>query len=500
MRFTLLIISALILSACSVTPVKVTQEQIDLRVMQQSKWIENTQMEITGPLSLSDAVILALKHNLEIEQARYRVLVGQTALNHSVLGYLPQLNSNSNRYVRNNDGGAVDVLPPARDKNSSSTTISWSSLDLGQAYLRAQELGNEALMEEQQQRRVLTRIVREVLSAYVELAAIEQEIEQSRQILMLLDRSLARVKLLENSHLVDPLVLLQYREQLLRLRIQLEDLELDYLSSKQELMTLISAPGLEVSIVHKGQNTFNLSLDGTELKVLERFALYHRSDLMESMYQIKNAGLEIKRAWLDALPNFSVGYSSYYDSDPNLRNSEWLQVDLNLAIKVIELLTLPAKLDELEKRQALEQLASLANAVAIVGQIRAANIAYQTDKKRLAMESQRTRTLEEIFELRQQRLSYELMDELDLYKAQVQWVIAKVKKAQAYSQYQRSILRILEESGVDLFPTTSATATSSEFKTSVEHWLRDLPSNVSQLLAQYNGTPKCHAPSLHGCS
>ncbi|KFA98537.1 TolC family protein [Vibrio sp. ER1A] len=480
----LLVVMVVLLAGCSVTPDKVSDEQIELRVLQQLNWIQNTQIEINKPLTLSDAVILALKNNLEIEQARYKNLIGQSALNNAMFGFLPKLDSNSNRYVRNNDGGAVDVLPPARDKNTSSNTISWSSLDLGQAYLRAQQAGNDLLMEQQQQRRVMSRIVREVLSAYLVVSAMEQEVSISRQTLQTLGEMLKQAKALEQTELVDPLVLLQYQEQILSLRVQLQDVEQEFLSAKQDLMVLISAPSLDIPLEHKGVNTLGLNIEDIALPELERFALYHRSDLMESMYQVRNAGLEIKRAWLEALPNFSVGYSSYYDSDPNLRNNEWFQVDLNLAIKVIELLTLPAKLDELEQKQALEKLTSLANAVAIIGQVRAANIDYQSDRLRLQIQSQREKTLKEIVQLRSDRLSYELMDELEVYKAKVQLIIARVKKAQAHSKYQSSTLKMLEQVGVDLFPTTSNVASNEQFKQTVEAWLHDLPVRVSAMLSQ----------------
>ncbi|GAL22699.1 outer membrane protein [Vibrio maritimus] len=469
---------------CSVSPEKATKEQIDLHVMQQMSWIETTRVAMDQPITLSDAVILALKHNLEIEQARYKTLIGHTALNNAMLSFLPKVDSNSNRYVRNNEGGAIDVLPPARDKNSSSNTISWSSLDLGQAYLRAHQANNDALIEQQQQRRVMTRIVREVLSAYLDVAAMEEEVMIARDTLNMLDVKLQEARGLEDTDLVDPLLLLQYREQVLQLRVQLQDLEQEFLGTKQDLMTLISAPSVDLPLSHNGLDTLGFSFEDIALSELERFALYHRSDLMESIYQVRNAGLEIKRAWLDAIPNFSIGYSNNYDSDPNLRNNEWFQVDLNLAIKVMELLTLPAKLDELEKKEALEKLTSLANAVAVIGQVRAANIDFQSDRQRLTMQVEREATLQQILTLRSKRLSYELMDELEVYKARVRLIIARVKKAQAHSQYQSSALRMLEQIGVDLFPSTTNVQSDEQLKQVVESWLEALPTRVSTLLSE----------------
>ncbi len=58
----LLVVMVVLLAGCSVTPDKVSDEQIELRVLQQLNWIQNTQIEINKPLTLSDAVILALKN------------------------------------------------------------------------------------------------------------------------------------------------------------------------------------------------------------------------------------------------------------------------------------------------------------------------------------------------------------------------------------------------------------------------------------------------------
>ncbi|MGR5457407.1 hypothetical protein, partial [Vibrio alfacsensis] len=70
------------------------------------------------------------------------------------------------------------------------------------------------------------------------------------------------------------------------------------------------------------------------------------------------------------------------------------------------------------------------------------------------------------------------------YKAKVQLIIARVKKAQAHSQYQSSTLKMLEQVGVDLFPTTSNVASNEQFKQTVEAWLDDLPVRVSAMLSQ----------------
>lgn len=76
------------------------------------------------------------------------------------------------------------------------------------------------------------------------------------------------------------------------------------------------------------------------------------------------------------------------------------------------------------------------------------------------------------------------MDELEMYKAQVRLIIARVKKAQAHSQYQSSALRMLEEIGVDLFPSTKNIQSDEQFKQVVEAWLEALPTRVSTLLSE----------------
>ncbi|MGF1701293.1 TolC family protein [Photobacterium makurazakiensis] len=482
MRKLMLIVSIVSLVGCTIKPEVASEQEVTEIVEKQKQWILTTRLNITKPLTLSDVIVLALKNNLELEQARYRVLVNQTTLDNTLYSYLPKSNSAFNRSVRNNDGGASDVLPPARDRNTVTSSISWSSLDLGQAYLQAKQSGNDLLIKQLQQKKVISRIVREVISDYLALAMIEHEIIKARTIEQSLIISLAKARALDSRELIDPINLLSYQEQMLSLQIQLQELESEYLKTKQMLLTRISAPGLELQLSHKGRNTLSLSLDNITLEALEQFALYNRSDLRESDYKIRNAGLEIRKTWLNALPNFSIGYTNNYDSDPNLRNNEWLQVDLNVAMKVIELIALPAQINELKKKEQLEKLSSLAFAVTVLGQVREANISFLSDKSRLGLERKREQLQHEIVTLKQQRVAYDLMDELDSFKSEVNAVIASVRRGQAYSNYQSSILKLLEQAGVDLFPSHATLASGEELQQSVDVWLKSLPSTIESLL------------------
>ncbi|MGF1734706.1 TolC family protein [Photobacterium satsumensis] len=480
----LLLVCSLSILGCTVTPSASTKAEIDAIAAEQKQWVTKTKLDITGPISLSDAIVLALKNNLELEQARYRVLINQTSLDNTLYSYLPKSNSTFNRSIRNNDGGANDVLPPARDRNTVTSSISWTSLDLGQAYLQAKQSGNDLLIEQLQQKKVISRIVREVISDYLALAMIENEILRARNIEQSLILSLDKARALESQQLIDPLNLLRYQEQMLSLQVQLQDLETEYLQAKQMLLTRISAPGLDLQLSHQGLHTLGLSLENVTLEELEQFALYNRSDLRETDYKIKNAGLEIRKAWLNALPNFSIGYTNNYDSDPNLRNNEWLQVDLNVAMKVIELIALPAQISELKRKEELEKLSSLAFAVTVLGQVREANIAFLSDRSRLGLELKREQLQQEIVDLKQQRIAYDLMDELDSFKSEVNAVIASVRRGKAYSQYQSSILTLLEQAGVDLFPSQATLASGEELQQDVDLWLKSLPLTIENLFQQ----------------
>ncbi|WP_160175146.1 TolC family protein [Photobacterium sanctipauli] len=473
------------MSGCAVQPQPVTEQEIRERVNEQHRYLVLRRPAAGSALSLSDAIVQALRHNLELERSRLQLMIADTELANTIYKQLPASNLTFNRSIRNNDGGEqFDPTPPDRDRHSGSAAVYWSALDLGQAYLEARQSSNDLLKAGEQQRRVATRIVREVISAYLTVATLEPVISQSKDLESGISASLAKAGQLATSQLIDPVQLLEYREQLLGLKIQLKDMEDSYLQAKQRLAVIVNAPSLNIELAPNSQWAPLPEIGNYPVEQLEQFALYARSELRESDYRIRNAQLEVRRTWLSALPNVQFGASYHYDSEPTLNNTEWVQVDLNIAMKLFELLALPHKIREMNQRVELEKLSSVVLAVSVLDQVREANLVVHGEKRRWQLYRQRSQLQHEISVIKSQRLRYGPMDELDAFRAQVDLVAAQLYQARAFSQYQSAVLQLLEQLGVDLYPSAAPIGSPEQLRSAVDVWLATLPGTVAELLAR----------------
>ena len=167
------------LSGCgSLAPVPFEQQEIKARVTQDRVQMYAEQEPVTGAITFHEAAARALKYNLD-----YKLKLMESALSrslHDVSTYemLPRVVAGAGYAWRNNDSGGTSVgiedgqvsLRPStsqeRERTLSNLTFSWSVLDFGVSYYRAQQKADQVLMAEERRRKVAQNVLQDVRNSY----------------------------------------------------------------------------------------------------------------------------------------------------------------------------------------------------------------------------------------------------------------------------------------------------------------------------------------------
>ncbi|MDA9556868.1 TolC family protein [Vibrio sp.] len=482
----LTVLGSLLLVGCSVTPEALTEQQIIDRATWQFDYIEKKrQTNVESQISLVDAISIALRNNFELESVRLQHAIKNTEQDQVAYYLLPQSNLSYNHTIRNNDGGEeFDFSPPEKDRKTISGGVSWSAFDLGSAYLEAKRTGNAVLISEEYKRRVASRIVRETISAYILVASMKESLEEVSIVKAEVVAKLEEANSLVDSQLLDPIELLTYQEQLLTLLSDISLLEEEYLKAKQQLAIKINAQILDVNVLGN-QKGLELALPSLEIHSLEKMALLQRAELREADYQIRNSEIEVKKTWLSAIPNIEIGASYQFDDEPSLANSEWVQLNIGIVSQVLNLISLPSRLELQKQKVEFERLNSILKASAVLGEVREAYLSHQAEKQRLSLYNQRAMMTKHIDEIKQSRLAYGPLDELDQFRSKVNVLTLEVQQRKVQTDYQTKQLQLVEKLGFDLFPSYFPLNDPTNQQEVVTQWLDQLPVAIAQL----NNTP-----------
>ncbi|NKB36754.1 MAG: hypothetical protein GKR93_06210 [Gammaproteobacteria bacterium] len=141
----------LLISGCSLVPVPLTQEEISEQAALDSKAVTADQAEVSGPISLYEAIARALKYNLDFRLELQEKILARRELEVSRFEMLPSFVSNLGYADRSNFSGSNSQslitgqeslgVSTSSDRRvyTSDLKLSWNILDFGVSYVRAQQ-------------------------------------------------------------------------------------------------------------------------------------------------------------------------------------------------------------------------------------------------------------------------------------------------------------------------------------------------------------------------
>jgi multidrug efflux system outer membrane protein len=161
-------------SMCGIKPIPLTEEELQSRARADRAVLTNEQEPLAGPVDLYEAMVRALKYNLDARVELMYKMLAQTQLDLSHCAMLPRLAANTGFDGRNNFPGGVvqslltgrQVLEPftsdERNCVSADLSLSWNVLDFRLSHIRAKQAAHDVLIADEERRRVADRIMQNV--------------------------------------------------------------------------------------------------------------------------------------------------------------------------------------------------------------------------------------------------------------------------------------------------------------------------------------------------
>ena len=377
------------LSACSINPIPLTDIENKSRATADSGKLQAGQEAITGPISIQEAVARALKYNLDyrVEMMHKTLLQKQLDLTHYDM--LPKLVANLGYDARDNFSGASSrsllsgrqSLEPStssdRDIFNAKLGLTWNVLDFGVSYFRAHQAGDKVMAREEEKRKVVNRIVQDVITAYWRAVSNERLKNGMQDLAGRIETALSQSRQVLDRKLINPMGALTYQRELLTIQRELQQLQRNLALSKTQLAALMNLkPGQDFKLVIPERAEWTKSIKMNPLK-MEQTALENRPELRGLMYEKRATANEAKAALVAMLPGLEFGGGYNYNNNSFLFEKEWWNLGTQVAWNLMSMVKYPAKMDEIDAQQNLLDTERLAMSMAVLTQLYVGHSQYE---------------------------------------------------------------------------------------------------------------------------
>jgi outer membrane protein TolC len=492
-----------LLAACgSVTPVSLTQGEIDARVTSDRKAIYAGQEPVTAPITFHEASARALKYNLDYRLKLMENALAKNLSDSATYEMLPRLVAGAGYASRNNDSGGssigiedrVESLRPStsqeRDRTLANLTFSWNVLDFGVSYYRAQQKADQFLMAEERRRKVAQNVLQDVRNSYWRALGAQKLIGRVDALLARVNTALAQARQVEKEGLMPQAQVLAYQRALLDavnlLTLRRQDLEL----ARAELTALMSIPpGTAYTLADEKEAP--LPPTPSNIEELERMALEKRPEILEESYRKRVTENDIKAAKLLLWPNLSVDAGPSYDSNKYNYNSNWVDVGVRLSWNVLKLAQLPA-LERAHKAQnETDDLRRMALSMAVLTQVRVGVQRYDLAVSELKFAEESLAVDSRLLSFSQKAAKTQFDSRLEVIRAEARALLAEYQRYATYSNAQAAWGRLYNSVGLDVLPQAIASH-------DVQSLARAMETTTSGWQAQVFKTGAATAPGAGG--
>lgn len=479
----ILLVMLLFTAGCAIQPKVVSETENKQRITQDLLRLQNENDPITGPISLEEATARALKYNLELQVELTQKTLAQKQLNLRHYDMLPKLVVDLHYDSRSNYSGARSrslltgrtTLEPStsaeKDIFSSALGLSWSVLDFGVSYYRAQQAADNVLIQEEQKRSVVNKIVQEVRSAYWRAVSYERLISRLRNLKEKVRESINQVEQIRQDRLSNPKINFSYKRDLYGIEREINLLQRNLLLAKSQLAALMNIkPGTEFSLIIPERGLFTKAVN-LAIEEMEQVALESRPELRELFYKKRANAKETRAAILQMLPGIELGARYHYNSNSFLFNGDWLSLGSQLSWNVISLISAPARLEELGSREKLLDIERLAMSMAVLAQVHISLAQFDHFNEEYRTAYNFNQVQQQIVEQSRIEAHTGKLSGQALIREELNTLLAEVRCDTIYAELENAYAGVYVSMGLDPIPGDLNKKDLSEITTElVDHW------------------------------
>lgn len=445
-------------------------------------WCEDSG-QLPAAWTLERALMYALENNVQFRIAALETAIATGNRKLASLDMLPGLVAEAGYSKRSNILASVseDVVTgnvslaastsSDQESNNAQLYFGWSSLDFGLAFLRSREFGEQALMAEENRRRVMQATVRDVAYAWWQAEAYQQMQPELERMRADITEALSQSEDIVRQRLGNAMQAVEYRSALLLVLRRLDSLSLRLDQSRDELARLLHLPpGLEVHVAAAVGDDFNPpALPDIDLRYWQSAAMLNRPEVRQAHYESRATNIAAHRRLLELFPRLLLNFGTHRDSNSYLVNDRWQQGSAQLSWNMMKLASVPGMRRDARMNRELARLREEAQAAAVLSQVAIAGKAYERNRHGWCLSKALLTLNERKSELLDARSAAASMDRLTLTRAQLETLLLRTESALQFAEYQHARLTMLLSAGLLDLPVTDGPAMA---QTALHHWLR----------------------------
>jgi outer membrane protein TolC len=458
-------LAALMFSACAIKPEAITSSEIKSFATDRLTRVDSDQEPIRGAVSLHEAMARALKYNLDtrVEMAQSALKLKELDLSEYKL--LPSIVANSGYAGRDNTSSsnsrnlATGVISSntttstERDLLSADLSMSWNVLDFGLSYVRAQQLGDEALIAVEARRKIANRVIEDVRTAYWRAVTYQRLIQRLRGLEGRALRARGAARKLYNEGQTQPTLALSYERELVEVRREIQKVEGDLIVAKSQLAALMNLrPGIPFSLVDSRSGA-TLVLSKSVDRLVQQ-ALENRPEMHEIAYRMRINQKEATAALLELLPGAQLYLGGNFDSNRFLLNNNWLSYGAKASWNLMKIVAYPAKKEVLDGQDKLLDQRSLALTMAIMTQVHVSRARYTHAQRELHTTADYLNIQNDILAQVRAQAQTDKSSEQALIREEMNALLAEVRFDLAHAQMQNAFANVYTALGLDPFDST----------------------------------------------
>ncbi|MBF0324458.1 hypothetical protein A6A05_01100 [Magnetospirillum moscoviense] len=446
------------LSACALEPEQLAEIRQDLQ-----KHADTLPQEVLSrPLTVDDAIALAVTHNLDSRVRLLEEVLAQGKADLSIFAMLPTMAAKANLSRRGprkattskdltdgttgNYSTSEDVISRTRD-----LTATWNLMDFGIAMLRSDQEEDRVKLALEKRRRALHLLVQDVQAAYWK-AVINEFAEAKYNALELrLIRSVNDAEEAERSKVGDPMQMLAHQRAIVDTMRQIAEMQRQTATARADLAGLMGVQSIgafRLAELSEGA-TLTVTPPAPDVEALQQVALDNRPELRSEEAQFRIDVQDIYTELLKSLPGIGPFIGGHHDSNSYLKYNAWADAGVQVAWNLVDVLSMPKRIRQAQSNVEVTRARRLALGMAVVTQVRVADIQYRHALKEYRLTEQMAgidRRITSLAGKSKEAGSGSAMEEI---KAEASSMLSAMRRFILYSDLQAAKARLDAAMGLD---------------------------------------------------
>ncbi len=447
------LLAATLLVGCSVTPTPITREELQVvNIADRTRSMDL--VPVIEPLTLNEAAARALKFNLDNRTLMLEQSLSKARFQAGKFDLLPKLQAGAgytdrDRFIIRDAVDSVTGLPSLsnpfitseNERMTADLGLTWNLLDFGVSYYNAKQNADRFLIAKQRRRQAMHELIQKTYAAFWRALAAQKLHESVVSNRLSAERALAASRAELAKGIRAPGQALRYQRSLIEnLRI-LESVESELMAARIELSKLIGVtPAQQYELVEPEGVRSNIL--GLTAEQMEEMALVNNPGLIEEHYNARVVALEARKSLLQILPNFSLDYGSYYDSDEFLINDYWREGGMRVTYNLMNIFSAPSRRRAAASASAVAESRRAAMQMAVLTQVHLGRNYYASVLRQYERAKQLASLDDALSGLAGKEYVQGVSSELDQISASVVAIMSDVRQYQAIARVEEAASKI----------------------------------------------------------